>query len=185
MIGSILTNSFRLVHPFGHLFVGYLYLLCPFVGVTFSLELDSKCAFSFVSIMTFVDRSGLSFSIIVYICIWIMPYSAAAATCLLFVTSLCCYPIECVTMFRARHSLDMDILHNTHNSRQRSGKPANDQLDCCVWNKIKSEHCKKSCTVAIYWIFDGVSAIFFCIHTPRVKDLLHFYQDFRWTSVKS
>lgn len=75
MIGSILTNSFRLVHPFGHLFVGYLYLLCPFVGVTFSLELDSKCAFSFVSIMTFVDRSGLSFSIIVYICIWIMPYT--------------------------------------------------------------------------------------------------------------
>lgn len=110
---------------------------------------------------------------------------SAAATCPLFVTSLCCYPIECVTMFRARHSLNMDILHNTHNSRQRSGKSANDQLDCCVWNKIKSEHCKKSCTVAIYWTFDGVSAIFFCIHTPRVKDLLHFYQDFRWTSVKS
>lgn len=79
-----------------------------------------------------------------------------------------CNYVSCTALSRYGHFTQHTL---THNSRQRSGKPANDQLDCCVWNKIKSEHCKKSCTVAIYWTFDGVSAIFFCIHTKGERSL--------------
>lgn len=138
----------------------YIFSVYFYTNFYFSLFLFSVHVFSFVSGWRLLTDRDVFFSIAQYICIWINAIVPIICNEFVLLSNWMCNYVSCTALSQYGHY--------THTLTIAVNDPENQQIiNSIAAYKIKSEHCKKCCMHSRFWIFDVLSASFFCVHNAH------------------